>query len=111
MYKLSDKDPRRKRVESWLRTGCPLLAFTNHWIYRPDSARDRRKQNAFKARRAGEMETPFVKIDTLESSKETLLPSPPKSKEIVLENLLHSVVLGANTTHSFCNTNQPLTHA
>lgn len=31
MYKLSDKDPRRKRVESWLRTGCPLLAFTNHF--------------------------------------------------------------------------------
>ena len=31
MYKLSDKDPRRKRVENWLRVGCPLLTFTNHF--------------------------------------------------------------------------------
>jgi hypothetical protein len=31
MYKLSDKDPRRKRVENWLRVGCPLLTFTHHF--------------------------------------------------------------------------------
>ncbi|KAF1738522.1 hypothetical protein CRV24_000448 [Beauveria bassiana] len=60
MYKLRDKDPRRKRVEAWLRIGCPLLTFTNHF--------------GFKAQRAGQMETPFVRylINTFESSREKL---------------------------------------
>ena len=30
IYKLSAKDWRRKKVEHWLRIGCPLFAFTNH---------------------------------------------------------------------------------
>ncbi|ATY58375.1 hypothetical protein A9K55_003631 [Cordyceps militaris] len=75
MYKLSDKDPRRKRVESWLRTGCPLLAFTNHFGFAGLIAPGMRiGQTTFKAKRAGEMETESVEylINTFESSKEEL---------------------------------------
>ncbi|KAJ2982468.1 hypothetical protein NQ176_g1363 [Zarea fungicola] len=75
MYKLSDKDPRRKRVENWLRIGCPLLTFVNHFGFIGLIAPGMRiSQTAFKAKRAGDMETIFVKhlIDTFESSKESL---------------------------------------
>lgn len=30
IYKLGSKDWRRKKVEHWLRVGCPLFAFTEH---------------------------------------------------------------------------------
>ncbi|KAF1739601.1 hypothetical protein CRV24_001537 [Beauveria bassiana] len=75
MYKLSDKDPRRKRVESWLRIGCPLLTFTKHFGFAGLIAPGMRiKQTTFKAQRAGQLETPFVTylINTFESSKEEL---------------------------------------